>query len=141
MSTTIFATRFLKCEVDCEALNRVKGTFSLPLSLSLLVGFDPTMANTRKAAAKSGSTIDNELRSPTNLDFNAINSTTMEKMLMSHLISLQETINKLGEEVRALIKRMLSSKLLSLRMKILRKWLQNLKIRFKNPMSALTRLN
>ena len=28
----------------------------------------------------------------------------MEKMLMSHLISLQETINKLGEEIRALNK-------------------------------------
>ena len=28
----------------------------------------------------------------------------MEKMLMSHLMSLQETINKLGEEVRALNK-------------------------------------
>ena len=62
------------------------------------------MANTCKAAAKSGSTNDNEPRSPTNLDFNAINSTTMEKMLMSHLISLQETINKLGEEIRALNK-------------------------------------
>ena len=62
------------------------------------------MANTRKAAAKSGSTIDNEPRSPTNLDFNAINSTTMEKMLMSHLISLQETINKQGEEIRILMK-------------------------------------
>ena len=28
----------------------------------------------------------------------------MEKMFMSHLISLQETINKLGEEIRALNK-------------------------------------
>ena len=62
------------------------------------------MTNTRKAAAKSGSTIDNEPRSPTNLDFNAINSTTMEKMFMSHLISLQETINKQGEEIRILMK-------------------------------------
>ena len=43
--------------------------------------------------------IDNEPRSPTNLDSN-----TIEKMLMSHLITLQETINKMGEEVRTLTK-------------------------------------
>ena len=48
--------------------------------------------------------IDNEPRSPTNLDSNAINSTTTDKMVMSHLIFLQETINKQGEEARSLIK-------------------------------------
>ena len=57
------------------------------------------MANTRKTAAKFGGMIDNEPRSPTNLDSNA-----MDKMLMSHLISLQETINKQGEEIRTLMK-------------------------------------
>ena len=57
------------------------------------------MANTRKTAAKFGGMIDNEPRSPTNLDSNA-----MDKMLMSHLISLQETINKQGEEIRMLMK-------------------------------------
>ena len=56
----------------------------------------------------------------------------MDKMLMSHVISLQETINKQGEEIRALMKRMLSSKLVLLRMKVLGKWLQNLKMRFTN---------
>ena len=43
--------------------------------------------------------IDNEPRSPTNIDSN-----TIDKMLMSHLISLQETINKMGEEIRMLTK-------------------------------------
>ena len=57
------------------------------------------MANTRKAATKFGSTIDNEPRLPTNIDSN-----TIDKMLMSHLISLQETINKMGEEIRTLTK-------------------------------------
>ena len=57
------------------------------------------MANTREAATKFGSMIDNEPRSPTNLDSN-----TIDKMLMSHLISLQETINKMGEEIRTLTK-------------------------------------
>ena len=50
----------------------------------LLIGFGPTMANTRKASTKSKNMIDNELRSPMILDANAIKSTTMDKMLMSH---------------------------------------------------------
>ena len=65
----------------------------------------------------------------------------MEKMLMSHLISLQETINKQGEEIRALNKENPKPQIVVIEMKILRKWLQNLKIRFKKPMSTLTRLS
>ena len=62
------------------------------------------MASTRKAAIKSVSMIDNEPRSPIILDTNATNLATVEKMFMSHLISLQETINKQGEEIKRLLK-------------------------------------
>ena len=62
------------------------------------------MANTHKVATKFGNVIDNEPSSPTNLDSNAINSAIMDKILMSHLISLQETINIQGEKIRTLMK-------------------------------------
>ena len=51
------------------------------------------MVDTRKAATKSGSMIDNEPISPTKT-----NSATMETLLMDHLVSLQETINKQSEK-------------------------------------------
>ena len=47
---------------------------------------------------------DNEARSLMILDINATNSPTIKKMIMSHLISLQKTINKQDEEIRALMK-------------------------------------
>ena len=62
------------------------------------------MVNTRKAATKFGSMVDNESISSRILDINAIYSATKEKMLMSHLFSLQETINKKGEEIRTQMK-------------------------------------
>ena len=64
----------------------------------LLVGSGRTIANTRKEATQFKSMIDNEPISPTKT-----NSATMEKILMSRLISLQETINKQGEEIRTLM--------------------------------------
>ena len=60
------------------------------------------MANTCKAATKSR--IDNEPKSSTILDIYATNLATMEKIFMSHLISLQEKINKQCEEIRTLMK-------------------------------------
>ena len=63
-----------------------------------------TIANTRKAATKSGSMIDNELRSPKILDMVATNLPPTETILMSHFIFLQETISKQGEEIMALMK-------------------------------------
>ena len=47
---------------------------------------------------------DNEARSLMILDINATNSPTIKKMIMSHLISLQETINKQDKVIRTLMK-------------------------------------
>ena len=49
------------------------------------------------------SMIDNEPRSSAIIDLKARKSNTMEKLLINHLISLQETINKQGEEIRTLM--------------------------------------
>ena len=64
------------------------------------------MENTRKGATKSKSTIDNEPKSPTTLNLNATTSNMKEALLMTHLLSLQETINKEGcVEIRALMRK------------------------------------
>ena len=62
------------------------------------------VANTHKGGTKSGSMIDNETKSPEILDLNTTNSATIETVLMSHSISLQETINKKDKEIRALMR-------------------------------------
>ena len=102
-------------------------------------------ANTHKWATMSGTMIDNEPRLPKILDINATNSATMENMLVIHFLSLQEIINKQGEEIRKFMKE--NAKLQIVIMKVIRKLLQNLKKRFKNvknlhskQMSPLTRL-
>ena len=92
--------------------------FCNPLKGTTFRGFGCTRANTGKTTTKSGSIIDYYLGSPTFLDINATNSATMEKILMSHFIFLQETINKQGEEVRttnpAIMEKWFMSHLISL---------------------------
>ena len=62
--------------------------------------------------------INNEPRSPMNLDIDATNSATMEKILYESLNFFREAIKKQIEEIMTLM-RMLNYTLLSLRMKVL----------------------
>ena len=48
---------------------------------------------------------------------------------MNHLGSVQETINKQGEEIRALMRTMQNYKFLLLRMRTTKAWLQNSKMK------------
>ena len=60
------------------------------------------------------------------LDANVVNSATMEKMLMSHLISLQETINKQIEEIRTLMKENAKIQIVVIENESLKKMVANL---------------
>ncbi|MCO5581281.1 hypothetical protein L7F22_035160 [Adiantum nelumboides] len=61
---------------------------------------------TRKGASSStraSNAAENDPKSPKNLDPNTITSTTTtEAMIMAYLVTLQETVNKQGEDLRAL---------------------------------------
>ena len=61
------------------------------------------MSDKTRKAAKSIATMENEVKSPRKLDTNpTTSSTTTEVVIMAYLVSLQETVNKQGEELRAL---------------------------------------
>ena len=70
----------------------------------IVLGFGPTLANIHKVTTNTRRMMNNDPRSQTILDINAKHSAAVEKMLMSHLISLLKTISKQGEEVRTLMK-------------------------------------
>ncbi|MCO5558495.1 hypothetical protein L7F22_012079 [Adiantum nelumboides] len=62
---------------------------------------------TRKGASSSttraSNAVENDPKSSKNLDLNTITSTTtIEAMIMAYLVTLQETVNKQGEDLRAL---------------------------------------
>ena len=63
----------------------------------LLIGFGHKMANIHKATIKFKSMINNEPRSPMNLDINATNSTTMEKIIVSQSLDFSSRNHKQEE--------------------------------------------
>ena len=60
-------------------------------------------ANCAKGATKAWTMVYSDPRTPMTLNLNVTNSATIESFLMILLVFLQETINKQGEEIRAIL--------------------------------------